>query len=315
LKKRGSSCSNTNSGSQSKNDTAIEFSKGNRQDSKKKEIDDLIQQLNQMKISDPNYGVTYYRAIVLDQRLTKCLKAPLVDPRPRLKPQSSTQFREKSDPQQSSWNSNKQKKPVSFNSNYMDNDRCYGCGGLGHRISGCQRAIELLNAGVVKRQVDSGNLLMHDGSYIKREPGETLLEAAVRISGYEPVPSTNLFFISPRNQFDDPSQYSEFDEISDEDSEDSDLISIIEDYYDNSEEIDEEYGSDEIEEEIYKSDSEETDAEPEEPDDDVEEHPGIDPRLLRSLTYQSPGIYAVERSDRVTRSARKAVQESPKDIP
>ena len=63
--------------SQKQEDTSREFI-SSKQDSKKKEIDDLVGQLNRMAITDPQYGITYYRAIVLDKKLEKCLRAPQI---------------------------------------------------------------------------------------------------------------------------------------------------------------------------------------------------------------------------------------------
>ena len=125
---------------------------------KKEEIEILIQELAQMSVSDPNYGLLYYRALSKDPNARLSIRPP----------QLTKPIKNPDIPQ----------KPL--NTGLRSSFGCYGCGAQDHGMSNCPALSELVTQGIIKRGMDN-RYIMKDGSKIFRDPGETFVQAAKRL--------------------------------------------------------------------------------------------------------------------------------------
>lgn len=168
--------------------------KGKQSDGSKgnTEVEGLIRKLNGLSLNDPDYGPTYYRVMSLDTSglAAKCI---LREP-PSVLNQSI--------PYQQNWESknnvSRQGAPPFNNSRIPDQRNnpseppmCYGCNKLGHRINECTLVQSLIERGITMRDPVTGHMMMKDGRWIRRNPGESLGEAAERMA-----PPKSLFVSS-----------------------------------------------------------------------------------------------------------------------
>ena len=312
---------------------------GSKKDTKKSEVDDLIEKLQNMSIDHPSYGIAYYRAIVLDSRLKDCLKKPQIQGQPQTEQSGQYAKRFKAGqrvfqvsqaPQLDNDQSSIQIRPLPSGSIYVLDDRCYGCGGRGHGIRSCQKITELLNAGVIQKNESNGHITMYTGEYIKKQQGESLADAAIRISDYgsQFKGHANYATITPSSCF-----YN----LEDSDDSDTESNSDYDEYEEYDEDDDDEYEyADEYNEELY-----------EEYEEDEEEHVGYTTGKLTPLSNKERAtiymedtgpeeyelaynprdrvrIYAAnpqeftggpERITRQTRSTRQTKLERPSEVP
>jgi hypothetical protein len=123
------------------------------------EVESLIKQLGRMSLEDPEYGLMYYRAIVLDSRVEKVVRPPKVSG--------------------SRNGGNSSVKPPSGDvskSPFM----CYGCGATDHGLNNCPSMNELMAKGVIKKD-SSNKYCMSDGSRIFKTKEENFVQAVQRI--------------------------------------------------------------------------------------------------------------------------------------
>lgn len=130
------------------------------------EMETLIKQLNSMSISDPNYGLLYYRAVKMDSDIAQIVRHPN-----RRLYEEPNGFRPTNRPMARSGS------VLPMNREEMT---CFGCGGKGHGIQFCPKINELLAQGHVIKN-GNGMLRMKDGSRIPKQPTETFMEAIERI--------------------------------------------------------------------------------------------------------------------------------------
>ncbi|KAL0945058.1 hypothetical protein HGRIS_012012 [Hohenbuehelia grisea] len=145
------------------------------------EVEELIQQLNSMSISNPAYGLLYFKALKLDKSITDCVKSPLQEPFPQptnayysQSPQVPSMITPPAAPMQ----------PVQMAMPapaQMGDRSCFGCGELGHPIRFCQAIQELLQNKVIIRNMNTNQLTLPDGSRIPRYMGEPMVQTLKRL--------------------------------------------------------------------------------------------------------------------------------------
>jgi hypothetical protein len=155
-KKTRSSKDSSSKKDQSKKHTSKDNSYVN-QKKPQEEVKDLIRQLGKMSVSDPQYTLSYYKAVKLDALAAKCLCSP--------------QIRGYSP-------SSRGNRNLSYSNNISlggHNSLLY-CGGSGHGLRDCPEINELLKAGVIMKDLD-GQIKKKDGQPIYRQKGESILQA------------------------------------------------------------------------------------------------------------------------------------------
>lgn len=271
-----------------------------KKDSKTAEIDDLIDQLQKMSVDSPAYGIVYYKATRLDRTLHNCLKRPVTAYSP--KPAQTYQQRKQFKPGErvfhvSPTNANDIPLPHQNRSplfNPTNDDRCFGCGGRGHPIRSCQKVTELMNAGIIIRPESSRQIMMSDGSYIRKQPNETLVQAAERIAEERDLMNVQCAMIRPVTFFYDTT--GEYDSDTESDNEFEESL---------------EYPSDDSADSgLYSEASEEEEDESESDDDD-----GIEDDT--SKDWELHGVYEIgpQKGARQTRSARQRITDKFSAMP
>ena len=131
------------------------------------EVESLIRQMSKLSIDDQRYGLAYYKALKLDPDIVHCVKPPNLHS--SLKPSSPSS----NNPQ-----------PVSTNNPFntpRDQMMCYGCGKKGHGMSSCTKITDLISTGTILRDT-SGRIILKDGTFIRRLPGESFVQAIERLT-------------------------------------------------------------------------------------------------------------------------------------
>ncbi|KAJ7604374.1 hypothetical protein DFH06DRAFT_1349509 [Mycena polygramma] len=148
------------------------------------EVAGMIRKLNAMRLDDPEYAPIYYKVMVLDQSGTakQCVKPPFAQQTER------TDFAKK--PRTSGEAS---KSPATYPNNIPlgtsgpaggnDFKGCFGCLENGHRIFECRQVANLVQKKIIKFNDETRKLNMANGDIIRRNPGESLVQAAARIAG------------------------------------------------------------------------------------------------------------------------------------
>ncbi|KAL0563576.1 hypothetical protein V5O48_018489, partial [Marasmius crinis-equi] len=158
-----------------------------------KQLDELVEKLAKLNLEDPEYALTYYRAVKLDPEVKGIFTAPVQRKLLPL-PRNSFQSGKYAPPGNSSDSSGRQR------------ILCSGCGGEGHGLATCNRLVELVQQGKLKRE--NNKYVWPSGEWIRRLPGEqTLLEAYERLkdsmSPAKPTSSTtsNLVHAFPSSEY------------------------------------------------------------------------------------------------------------------
>jgi hypothetical protein len=136
------------------------------------EVEQMIDQLGKMNISDPVYARTYYKAIKMDPDVVRCVPAPNIQA-PRA-------------PFRNSYNNAPSSRPVvqsTFNAPMTPQGplKCFGCGEAGHSIKNCAQISDMINKGVLTRN-SFGRLRDKNGQFIPRNAEESFVDAVKRLS-------------------------------------------------------------------------------------------------------------------------------------
>ncbi|KAA1478915.1 hypothetical protein DENSPDRAFT_756726, partial [Dentipellis sp. KUC8613] len=145
-------------------------------------VQDLISQLSNMKVSDPNYAVQYYQALKLDKDIEKIIPPPAYQA-------SATSPARQTPPHMSSRSPSP--RPYTFGSGTNDMI-CYGCGERGHGMTRCPTLAKLMDSGILKRN-ENGQIARADGSVVRRFGNETFAEVVERERA---GPSARTHFLS-----------------------------------------------------------------------------------------------------------------------
>lgn len=131
------------------------------------EVEELINKLNKMSVSDTDYAGLYLRAVNLNPLVKEILES--------LNRQKQAPRRADQPPQA---RSNSQPPPA--RSGARADMRCYGCGEAGHMTSRCPQIQDYITQGLVARDVTSGRITLKNGNPIQRMPNETIVKAIIR---------------------------------------------------------------------------------------------------------------------------------------
>lgn len=145
------------------------------QKKKADDLEDLVHQLNHMSLEDPEYGVTYLRACLMNPLVASVARKPIVDtapPMPRNMPPSIPRTTAP---------------PMA-----RGEMKCYGCGKPGHGLNNCQEILNLIAQGTITRDT-SGRLVMKNGERIFRGVDEPFTTAIQR----QIPPHTHLITVKP----------------------------------------------------------------------------------------------------------------------
>ncbi|KAJ7164610.1 hypothetical protein C8R43DRAFT_946426 [Mycena crocata] len=174
------------------------------------EIAGMIRKLSAMRLDDPEYAPVYYKVMVLDTTGTaaRCVRAPNSESSGRMKPQeyvavepqhkntslgSSTVSAENNGaartpstyPNSIPLGGKPGGEPVGYweQAGFKEQTGCFGCGAEGHRIFDCKTIDKLVKSKVLRFNPETRQLEMGNGAKIRKTYGETLAQAAERISG------------------------------------------------------------------------------------------------------------------------------------
>ncbi|KAF8158653.1 hypothetical protein K438DRAFT_1620500, partial [Mycena galopus ATCC 62051] len=152
------------------------------------EVTSLIRKLSTMRLDDPEYAPIYYQVMVMDERglAEKCVKPPAINS--SVVPRPPTPFRPAAPRPLDGGPGN----PATYPNNIplrgqgggmngpggpatgRNDDACYGCFGVGHRINECPRIAVLVANSIIKTNPETRRLVMMNGSEIRRYRQESL---------------------------------------------------------------------------------------------------------------------------------------------
>ncbi|KAJ6481130.1 hypothetical protein C8R45DRAFT_831870, partial [Mycena sanguinolenta] len=115
------------------------------------EVATLIRKLGSMKLDDPEYAPVYYKVMVLDQTglAGKCVKPPEIHHNSSYRPEPP-RFLNRPPPTRDSPATYPNNIPLSGTAPSPPRElTCFGCAGLGHRISDCPSISDLLQRKIV----------------------------------------------------------------------------------------------------------------------------------------------------------------------
>jgi hypothetical protein len=174
---------------------------------------EMVEKMNKMSISDPEYGTLYYKATRLDPSVTLSVRKPRLsegpsDTRPRMPrirvmpPQTfaapaveSNTTPAKSQDQQS------QPSRQLYGGPQPRPRTCYACGMRNHIARDCLRIKSLINERAIYYDAE-GDLHYPDGSPVEHVDGETLVETITRRTVSNPPPLQSNF--AQVEQYDEP---------------------------------------------------------------------------------------------------------------
>ncbi|KAJ7612798.1 hypothetical protein DFH06DRAFT_1344885 [Mycena polygramma] len=151
------------------------------------EIAGMIRKLNAMRLDDPDYAPIYYKVMVLDQSGTakQCVKAPVVQRGENARSTRVTASTSTTETQSPATYPNNIPVPPVKPGAARGGDGfkgCYGCQEEGHRIFDCRAVGDLVRNNVITFNEETRKLTMKNGDMIRRNPGESLVQAAARIA-------------------------------------------------------------------------------------------------------------------------------------
>ncbi|KAJ6513489.1 hypothetical protein C8R45DRAFT_1088510 [Mycena sanguinolenta] len=154
------------------------------------EVADLIRHLNKMTLDDTEYAPTYYSILALDTtgHVVNCINPPKLQGNWKNNNNRPPQPATPGNPPRTTFNASS---PATYPNNIPLSDRpetpapdtgCFGCGKEGHRASECPEIKELERAGVVKIDNETRRVKLSNGSFIRRAPGENIVQAVRRLT-------------------------------------------------------------------------------------------------------------------------------------
>ncbi|KAJ6514374.1 hypothetical protein C8R47DRAFT_1206737 [Mycena vitilis] len=155
------------------------------------EVTSLIRQLNRMSITDPEYAPVYYKVLTLDSTgvAARCVQAPRIA-QPWTDANKGFNKGAPAKPPVTSTTGSSTAAVAPAPLTYPNNiplgapppPGCYGCGIDGHRIGECPEIQDLLTKNIIAVDPETRRLRMKDGTFIRRSQGESLAQAARRIT-------------------------------------------------------------------------------------------------------------------------------------
>jgi hypothetical protein len=141
------------------------------------DVEQLIKQLGKLSLDDPKYGLLYYKAIKLDTTVTKCVPPPAVIN--RMTTGNNNAHRHL--PYSAGPPCTIPPRPMApIMSQPMESHppmTSYACGQVGHGICTCSALLDMISKGTLLRD-QNGRITFRDGSVVRWELGEIIIEAA-----------------------------------------------------------------------------------------------------------------------------------------
>jgi hypothetical protein len=189
-----------------------------------KEVENLIKQMNLLTRDDPQYGIDYYRALKLDPDISRIVAEPSLRRGGDLQytPRNAAAYHQTAAPQPTgppNPQPNLYRPPPFATPPRGSEMTCYGCGEKGHGMSRCPTIGELVNKGMLVKDI-AGRIIYPDGSAIRRLPNETYAQAYER----EQRPKSHLITIANDQADDQDSTDDEGVWIGNNQSDDSDWL-------------------------------------------------------------------------------------------
>ncbi|KAF5376232.1 hypothetical protein D9615_008560 [Tricholomella constricta] len=190
----------------------------------KSEVDDLIDQLGNLSLDDPKYGLLYFKAYKLDNMVKECFPLPLIktpttgpnqlplmNSHPRMQPP-----REPYASANPPTNIQQPLPPHMMGQGPRPPLMCYGCGKTGHTLRDCVELQNRIQKGDLKRD-DYGRITFKDGTVVRRGGDETIIAAADR---HNQIYATSHFISIGANKYTTFERAAHIYEMNSEDSDD-----------------------------------------------------------------------------------------------
>jgi len=150
------------------------------------EVVELIHQMNLLTRDDPEYGLAYYQALKLDPDIARVVSEPALQKpvyQQAARPKNFA-YQAQAAPYATGANAVRPRTESSPMSQGSPPPRapemtCYGCGDTGHGMGRCKTLADLIARGLLTRDSE-GRIMYPDGSWIRRNYGETYLQAFER---------------------------------------------------------------------------------------------------------------------------------------
>ena len=136
------------------------------------EVEELIRRMENMSLDDPSYATAYFRAVSMNPIVKDIVPSPKERRRTftATPPNGGRNFQREPPPHLA-------REPPMGTS--IDDFRCIGCSDPNHRMSDCPQLNEFIAQGKIKRNA-LGRFVMADNRFIRRNPGENLVDAIKR---------------------------------------------------------------------------------------------------------------------------------------
>ncbi|KAJ8462651.1 hypothetical protein ONZ51_g10764 [Trametes cubensis] len=148
-------------------------SKVSKEKVEEKEFEDLVEKMKKLSVSDPQYGLLFLKACTMKPIAAECL------PRPQVNQAAPDRFdgRRMMPPHMPRPDPNRF---LSYRQPPPNTGGCFGCGEAGHIMGECPQIQKYLKDGLLLKDF-RGRLTLPDGSILRRNQGETWVQAVKRI--------------------------------------------------------------------------------------------------------------------------------------
>ncbi|KIY61054.1 hypothetical protein CYLTODRAFT_480802, partial [Cylindrobasidium torrendii FP15055 ss-10] len=203
--KKSSSKSKKHVSSPKKEQTKSSEKSSTSKTSLSKDMDDLVEKLGKMSVSDPAYAILYYKAFTADPNIEKCFAAPIISRPPRPAPRAYNVNTQSPNPNATpTYITGPNSIPLRTQAPRDTGPRppttgCYGCSNESHTVRSCPELQALIQQGKLVQDTYTGRVKMPSGQRIWRTEGENILQAYHRMNR----PAQTTSYIGLENEEED----------------------------------------------------------------------------------------------------------------